>query len=230
MNALKVFYDEPAATGRPVALPPLGGDIDGDALLAALRAAPIESRLYISGTHTAADGTALSALSALPSGAWLAPLLAVLETRADGTPDARRWASSADPAQAPDLAATPLALWTRHLALARIADGDAASADALARLQRRPASGSATLDRPSLHALLDRGVTLLVPEPVADGFDLSVYAPAPLRDRLADALAAYPSGGVRRFLAPYRTTRSEARFHFDRWDAGMPLPAGIVEI
>ena len=230
MDVLKVFHEEPAATGRLVALPPLGGDIDGDALLAALRAAPIESRLYLSGTHTRDDGSALSALSALPPGAWLAPLLAVLDTRPDGTPDARRWASAADPAATPDLAATPLALWARHLAAARIADGDAASADALARVQRRPSSGSATLDRPSLHALLDGGATILVPEPVADGFDLSVYAPAPLRGRLADALAAHPSGGVRRFLAPYRTTRSEARFHFDRWEAGMPLPAGIVEL
>ncbi len=226
----KAFTDEPAALGRPLAWPGSGeGDAD-DVLRAALAAPPTDSRLYLSGTHLRADGSAISALSAIPQAPWLAPLLAVLDTREDGTPDGRAWLWPGEGgARAPDLLDTPLALWTRDLAYARL-DPRRPFVDWLGRLQRRPASGSATLDRPSLHALLDLGAAVLVPVPVADGFDLSVYAPLPLRDRFAAALAAHPAPGLRRFLAPYRTTRSEARFHFDRWTPDMPLPPGVVEV
>lgn len=227
-SVLKVFWDEPAALGRPTAFPTTTAD--DAALRDALSNAPADSRLYVSGTHTDPGGIATSALSALDHGAWIDALLDVLERLpADDGPERRRW-STADGALAPDLHATPLPRWSR--ALARLTDTDVGGFDALRGLvdETRRATGSAALHRPCLHALLDAGAVVLVPEPVADGLDLSVYAPVPLRDRLRAAFATRRVPGVQRFLAPYRTTRSEARFHFDRWTPDLPLPDGIEAV
>lgn len=228
---LKVFWEEPAALGRRTGFP--ADTDDAAALLDALARAPSDSRLYLSATHADAGGTAASALSALDHGDWIDALSRTLVDAVDARPTPtgaarRRWMVAHD-GLAPDLCATPLPRWPR--ALARIAPDDAAARDALdALVGDGPETGSAALSREALHALLDAGAAVLVPEPVADGLDLSVYAPVPLRDRLRAALAAAPVRGLRRFLAPYRTTRSEARFHFDRWEAGMPLPAGIEAV
>ncbi len=227
-SVLKVFWEEPAALGRPDAFPAAGADADG--FFEALGPVPTDSRLYVSGTHTDPGGVVRSALSALDHGAWIDALLAVLEDRAaEQGPERRRWAT-ADGTLAPDLHATPLPRWSR--ALARLTDTDVGGAEALRGLldPTGRATGSAALDRPRLHALLDGGAPVLLVEPVSDGLDLSVYAPVPLRDRLRAAFAARRVPGVRRFLAPHRTTRSEARFHFDRWTPDLPLPSGIEEV
>ena len=89
-------------------------------------------------------------------------------------------------------------------------------------------SAHAPAHRAALRALLDAACTVLHAEPAPDGFDLHVFAPRPLLDRF---LAALPPArdGLRRFAAPYRSLRSEAKFYFERWGE-LPPPAGLLEV
>lgn len=82
---------------------------------------------------------------------------------------------------------------------------------------------------PALRRLLDEGAAALFPEPAHDGWDWSLFAPEPLKDRLVAAFRRQPVEGARRFVVPYLRMRGEHRFYFEQWQLDA-LPDYIEEV
>ncbi|MEM1096047.1 MAG: hypothetical protein AAGJ10_15720 [Bacteroidota bacterium] len=82
----------------------------------------------------------------------------------------------------------------------------------------------------ALQTVLDADGVAAFAEPAHDGFDWSLFAPFPMKDKLLAAWAARPTPEARRFLVPFQKARSEQKFYFETWmlDAG-PLPDYIEE-
>lgn len=199
MHVLKIFHEEPAALGASFD----GGD-SPEAFLSALADAPRYFRLYLAGSVEPSEGhAAATGLSTLPEGAWKPALAKALGFALKPPP-----------------------------ALARLVPGGwhvlPGSSGFDLTLPSVLSSDNAPQRLAALRALLDAGCTVLHAEPAPDGFDLHVFAPRPLLDRF---LAALPPArdGLRRFAAPYRSLRSEAKFYFERWGA-LPPPPGLVEV
>ena len=81
---------------------------------------------------------------------------------------------------------------------------------------------------PALRAVVDAGAAVLFPEPAHDGWDWSLFAPAPLRDPLADAFRQHPAA-ARRLWAPYQRARGEHTFYLEQWALDR-LPDWVEEI
>ncbi|MCA0267806.1 MAG: hypothetical protein LCH53_01075 [Bacteroidetes bacterium] len=199
MYVLKIFHEEPAALGAS-----FDGGESAEAFLSALGAAPRYVRLYLTGSVAPNEGHAdATGLSALPEEAWK-PALAKTLGLEHQTPSA----------------------------LDRLAPGAWHVLPESDRFDRSLTGALSSDDAPTrlaaLRALLDAGCTVLHAEPAPDGFDLHVFAPHPLLDRFVAALPP-ARGDLRRFAAPYRSLRSEAKFYFERWGA-LPPPSGLVEV
>lgn len=199
MHVLKIFHEEPAALGAT-----FGGGDTPEAFLGALADAPRYHRLYLTGSVAPDEGHAdATGLSALPDGMWKPALAKALGFALQPPAVLQRLV--------PDVWHVLPGRQPFDVALT----GALSSDDAPTRLA-------------ALRALLDAGCTVLHAEPAPDGYDLHVFAPRPLLDRF---LAALPPArdGLRRFAAPYRSLRSEAKFYFERWGQ-LPPPPGLVEV
>jgi len=141
-------------------------------------------------------------------------------------------------AEATGLSALPASMWAPALAAA-LGVPLASVAGLVPGAWRVPGSnGSPDLselgsdDTPAhlaaLRRMLDNGDAVLHAVPAPDGFDLHAFAPRPLLDRFVAALPPREPG-QRRFAAPFRALRSEAKFYFERWGT-LPPPAGLVEV
>ena len=199
MDVLKVFVEEPAtlrseaAGTEPATL---------DALLG--RRASGYGRLYLAGTHLAADRPRVGLTALADARVFVEPLLAWAGERAWQHLDrAGLLAPLADPASVlacPDETAALVLGSADGNALATVAAGDRADA---------------------LRALLDGGASVLLPEPAHDGWDWSVFGPSPLGvDAALRAHAASPN--VQRFIAPLRLARGEHAFYFEQWALDPP--------
>ncbi len=216
LDIVKYFYEE------PVHLEALSAEADPDArrraapehgLDALLRPTPYY-RGYLAGTDLAADRTGLTAI-ARPE-AFVAPLLDVFADRV--------W-TLADRAGAVTTLDEPAPVWrdpTETAAL--VAAAGPVDADALAAV----ASVERRYGIPALKRLLAEADAVCFPEPAHDGWDWSLFAAAPLRERLVAAFRRHPVADVRRFVLPYREARSEHKFYFERWQLDA-LPAHIEE-
>ena len=185
---------------EPAALGATGnGGDSAEAFLMALAAAPRYHRLYLAGSVEPREGHA--------------------EATGLSTLPAAMWR----PALAAALERSPEALADLIPGAWRVMRGNGSSGG-----PEELGSHDSPTRLAALRALLDAGCAVLHAEPAPDGFDLSVFSPHPLRDRF---LAALPlrEAGQRRFAAPFRALRSEAKFYFERWGDRTP-PPGLVEI
>jgi hypothetical protein len=214
---LKLFYEEPAS------LEALSPDADPDArrrapalgALNAFRRQRAYYRAYLAGTDLAADRVGATALR--DPEAFALPLAEHLRQSV--------WGVEGEAVRALAAEEVPLRLM------------DPAGVQALAAGPGRPEAKAlravATSDRryavSELRGLLDAGFTVLFPEPAHHGYDWSLFAPEPLKDRLAEAFARHPVPGLRRFAAPVRQARGEHRFYFERWALGA-LPDWVEEL
>jgi hypothetical protein len=202
---LKLFYEEPAS------LEALSPDADPDtrrrapALGApdALWDGGAFSRAYLAGTDLAVDLVGATALR--DPRAFALPLAEVLRQSVweVSESDVRSLAAEDVPGRLLDPAGV------RALA-AGSSRPEAGALRAVATSERRYAAAE-------LRGLLDAGFNVLFPEPAHHGHDWSLFAPEPLRDRLAEAFSRHPVPGLRRFAAPVRQARGEHRFYFERW-------------
>ncbi|NNF58229.1 MAG: hypothetical protein HKN04_08295 [Rhodothermaceae bacterium] len=218
MDIVKYFYEEPAALHAV----PDGAVRAADDLvpLDALLAGPRFYRGYLAGTclQPAADGGLRVGATALENPAiWIQPLLTLFDgvvwTRLDANQTAARCDAPAE------VLADPRAT------------GVLVVAESVIPVELLQPLGSAERREglPALRALLADAEAVLFPEPAHDGFDWSVFASTPLRERLAAALRAYPAPGARRFVLPYQRARSEHRFYFEQWQLDA-LPDFIEEV
>ncbi|MDX1531370.1 MAG: hypothetical protein R3362_07580, partial [Rhodothermales bacterium] len=185
MDILKYFWEE------PVHLEALSADTDPDARRRAAPALPLDALLrptpyyrgYVAGTRLPERRVGCTAL-ARPE-AYVRPLLdlfpgvAWTRVRVDGEDEAVADAASvlADPAGTAALvaAAGPL---------------DPAALREVAAAERR-------YGIPALRRVLAQADLVAFPEPAHDGHDWSLFAPAPLRDRLTEAFRRHPVEGGR---------------------------------
>lgn len=217
MDVVKVFTEE------PVGLEALVPDAEPDArrrgaeaptleaFLASL--APPYARAYLAGTRLG-DGAAVPRRVGLTSlddaEAWLRPLL----DWAGG----RGWT-----ALGLDGASRPLTDAEAPGALLRadvraLAVGPAPHAPLLEAAGGGAGEGASRRDQlPALRAVLDAGAAALFPEPAHDGHDWSLFARAPLRGPLVEALRRHPAPDAVRLVAPYRRARGEHTFYLEQW-------------
>lgn len=212
VDLLKYFADEPTALYAAEA--PASGDLTP---LDALLGGPQYYRGYVAGTHLPDDGEALriGATALDEPGLWIAPLLTLFPgcvwTRLD---EGGRLRSVSDPSST---------LREPHgVSVLVAAEADGHDLAPLAAPDRREAV-------PALCALLDTGAVVFFPEPAHDGFDWSVFAATPLRDRFVEALLRHPSPNARRFVLPYAQARGEHRFYFEQWQLDA-LPDFVTEV
>lgn len=127
-------------------------------------------------------------------------------------------------------------VWTRH-----VEDGDVAvlSGEEVGAVLRTPArtavlvlaeeavdpallDGVVGADRryglAELRRLLAVARVVLFPEPAHHGYDWSLFATEPVRERLAAAFRRHPLPAARRFVLPYQQARSEEKFYFEQYD------------
>lgn len=213
MDVIKVFTEE------PVSLETLVPDLDPDArrrqppedTLEAFLARPNAgyARAYIAGTVLGLTRrVGLTALS--DPEAWTSPLI--------GWSGGRGWSGVVGGRSRGFLAAEAV------LALRRPHDMAGGPIGALALGPEPPgalaaAVGGAEVRRERLDALrvlLDAGCAVLFPEPAHDGWDWSVFAPAPLVAPLVDAFRQRP-GAARCLVAPYQRARGEHKFYLEQW-------------
>ncbi|ARA93483.1 hypothetical protein AWN76_010160 [Rhodothermaceae bacterium RA] len=71
---------------------------------------------------------------------------------------------------------------------------------------------------PALQRLLAAARAVLFPEPAHHGYDWSLFAAEPVRERLVAAFRRYPARHTHRFVLPYRQARSEEKFYFEQYD------------
>ena len=217
LDIIKYFYEE------PVHLEALSAEADPDARrraapehdLAALLRPTSYFRAYLAGTDLAADRTGFTAI-AHPE-AFVSPLLDVFVGRV--------W-TQADRAGSATVIEDAASVWRdpSETAVLVAASGpvDADALVAVASVERRYGINA-------LKQLLAEADVVAFPEPAHDGWDWSLFAAAPLRERLVAAFQRHPVEGVRRFALPYREARSEHKFYFERWQLDT-LPAHIEEL
>ena len=212
MDVIKVFTEE------PVGLETLVPDLDPDARRRQVRGGSLESflarpdapyaRAYLAGTALGPPHrVGLTALADAES--WVVPLIAWSNERG--------WSGVVGGRSRGFLAQEVAAVLRRPAgvsggpvtALALGPEPPGALADAAGAPQRRD-----RLD--ALRALLDAGCAVLFPEPAHDGWDWSVFAPAPLAAPLADAFRQRP-GAARCLVAPYQEARGEHKFYLEQW-------------
>lgn len=221
MRILKLFTEE------PVALEILSDESDPDArrreadrlALASLSDPDIPHayRAYLAGTDLTADRTGATALD--EPRAFALPLA---ELFAEATWSALLTDGTGETVELDDL--PELLMRPEAVAVLVAAPGPLTTAamTPLADPDRRAAFAA-------LAQTLEMAALVAFPEPAHDGFDWSLYAPEPLRDRLAAAFAHFPTRGLRRFAAPFQRVRSEQKFYFERWTLDDP-PHGVVEL
>jgi hypothetical protein len=214
---LKLFYEEPAS------LEALSADADPDArrrapalgALNALWGQRAYYRAYLAGTDLAADRVGATTLR--NPEAFALPLAEVLRQSV--------WEVRGEAVRSLTVEDVPRRLLEPAGAQALAAGPDRPEASAL----RAVATSDRRYAAAELRGLLDAGFTVLFPEPAHHGHDWSLFAPEPLRDRLAEAFGRHPVPGLRRFAAPVRQARGEHRFYFERWALGA-LPDWVEEL
>ena len=83
----------------------------------------------------------------------------------------------------------------------------------------------------ALRTLLDVAHVVFFPEPAHDGHDWSLFAGAPMRERVVEAFRTHPADATRRFVLPYQRARSESKFYFETWQlTDGSLPDYIEEV
>lgn len=199
MDVLKLFVEEPAAL-RGTDANTLPASLD--ALLA--RSEPAYGRAYLAGTHLSNGPPRVGVTALANSRSFVDPLLTWsggrLWQHLDRSGGLALLADAAGALAQPEATAALVLGPVDTAALIEVANGDRADA---------------------LRALLSAGASVLVPEPAHDGWDWSVFGPAPLG--LVDAVRAHPAPpGVRRFVVPYQRARGEHSFYFEQWALDPP--------
>ena len=218
---IKVFTEE------PVGLESLVADDDPDArrrrapagsLEAFLRqqAAPY-ARAYLAGTHLGPPRR-VGLTSLADPRAWVRPVLSWAGDRGWSASDGGA-ARGLLRAEAAGVLRAPGA--TRALGVGPVPPGALAEAVAGEGAQRRDRAEA-------VRAVLDAGSAVLFPEPAHDGWDWSVFAPAPLAAPLVDAFRRRP-GAARCLAAPFQRARGEHKFYLEQW-ALDDLPAWAEEV
>jgi len=174
-------------------------------------------RGYLAGTHHADDAVGLTTLE--PSETYVAPLLETLDGSWWGRCTDRDVVEALNDQEAQRVLRAP----TRtELLVAADPPVPPERITAVAGRAPRRAAGA-------LASLLDDARAVFFPEPTRDGYDWSFFSAAPMRDRLVTALRNRPVEGVRRFVLPHRTARSESKFYFDTWQPTASPPPDYVE-
>ena len=226
MDVVKVFIEE------PVGLEVLAPDLEPDARRRGAEPGSLEAllargpepdsdyaRAYLAGTRLGGDRPRVGLTALADAEAWLRPVL----DWAGARPWSRLGADGAVmgliPAEAASALGRPHAV--RALALGPV------PADAL----RASAGGERRDALPALRAALDAGpeAAVLFPEPAHDGWDWSLFAHRPLRDRLVEAFGRHPAPEARRLVAPYQRARGEHTFYLEQW-ALDALPGWVEEV
>ena len=215
IDVIKYFHEE------PVHLEALSAETDPDARRRAAPELPLDALLspteyyrgYIAGSH--GDRVGLTAIE--HPAAFVDPLLDMF--------GGLRWTAVHRGGEIADVA-DPETVWRDPAAVAvLVGAGGSVSPDdlgAVALAERRYAI-------PELRRLLAASAVVAFPEPAHDGWDWSLFAAAPLKDRLVAAFRAHPAEGVRRFTLPFQQARSEHKFYFERWTLDA-LPDWVEEI
>jgi len=218
-DIVKYFHEE------PVHLEALSAESDPDARRRAAPEMPLDALLsptdyyrgYLAGSRVFDDGEQIGLTAIAQPEAFVDPLLDVF--------GGRRWTAAGLGAEVGDID-DPAAAWRDPSALAVLvgAEGAVSPDDlrAVATTERRYAI-------PSLQRLLAASHVVAFPEPAHDGWDWSLFAPTPLRDRLVAAFRRHSAEGVRRFVLPYQQARSEHKCYFERRTLE-DLPAYVEEI
>lgn len=218
-DIVKYFHEE------PVHLEALSAESDPDARRRAAPEMPLDALLrpteyyrgYLAGSRIADDGEQVGLTAIEQSEAFVDPLLDVF--------GGLRWTAvrqGAEIGQVEDPAAAlrdPSALAVLVGAEGAVSPNDLR---AVAETERRYAI-------PALRRLLEAARIVAFPEPAHDGWDWSLFAPVPLRERLVAAFRRHPAEGARRFVLPYQQARSEHKFYFERWTLDA-LPNYVEEI
>lgn len=219
LDIVKYFHEE------PVHLEALSAEADPDPRrrdapeqgLDALLRPTLYYRGYLAGTDLAADRVGLTAI-AHPE-AFVVPLLDVFGgqtwTRADQT-------GKVAVVQEGEVASVLRNPAGTAALVAAVGPADADALAVVAGIERR-------YGIPALRLLLDSSAVVLFPEPAHDGWDWSLFAPTPMKDRLVEAFLRHSVFNVRRFVLPYREARSEHKFYFERWQLGA-LPEYVEEL
>jgi hypothetical protein len=218
-DILKYFHEE------PVHLEALSAETDPDARRRAAPALPLDALLrptdyfrgYLAGSRIADDGDRVGLTAIAHPEAFIAPLLDAFA--------GLRWTAARRDAEIGDVENPAAALRDPSALAVLVGAGSAVDAEdlrAVAEAERRYAI-------PALRRLLADARVVAFPEPAHDGWDWSLFAPRPLKDRLVAAFRRHPVAGVRRFVLPYRQARSEHKFYFERWTLDA-LPDWVEEI
>ncbi|MEM6646969.1 MAG: hypothetical protein AAF730_12035 [Bacteroidota bacterium] len=217
MTILKYFHEEPAA------LEVLSSDIDPDARQRQGPAMALEALLsqrryyrgYLAGTVMTPHQVGLTAVQ--PATLYADALMDVL--------DFETWRAVDAEGQVRVVSDVKAAWETPERGTVLV--GGAPTVEDILRTLADP-ERRAVLD--ALQAVLDADGVAAFAEPAHDGFDWSLFAPFPMKDRLLAAWSARPAPETRRFAVPFQKARSEQKFYFETWmlDAG-PLPDYIEE-
>ena len=221
MDVIKVFTEE------PVGLESLVADDDPDARRRQRPADSLEAflqrqaapyaRAYLAGTHLGSPRrVGLTSLSDDQS--WVQPVVSWAGERGWSAFDGST-AQSVLRADVPGVLLRPVQ--TLALGVGPVPPGALAEAAADEGAQRRDRAGA-------VRAVLDAGAAVLFPEPAHDGWDWSVFAPAPLAAPLVDAFRRRP-GAARCLVAPFQRARGEHKFYLEQW-ALDDLPAWAEEV
>ncbi len=219
VDIVKYFHEE------PVHLEALSAETDPDARRRAAPSLPLDALLspteyfrgYLAGSHITADSERIGLTAIAHPEAFVGPLLDVF--------DGLRWTAASQHAEVGPVEDPAAALLDPSALTVLVGAEDAVDVEdlkAVAEVERRYAI-------PALRRLLDEARVVAFPEPAHDGWDWSLFTPAPLRDRLVAAFRRHPAPAVRRFVLPYQRARSEHKFYFERWTLDA-LPSYVEEV
>lgn len=173
-------------------------------------------RLYVAATDLASGRVGATAIRR--PGVWAAALVAAL----DGL---RWWTLRQDRVaeiERGELESVLVDPGDVTVVVASLAEPQEPPLRAVAEVDRREGGGD-------LKRLLEDAGAVLLREPAHDGYDWSIFAAGPLRERLAPEIASRLGEGTRAFTVPFQKARSEERFYFEQW-ALEKLPDWVEEI